>query len=80
VTDDQTIYLVTSGLCDRITEKLRSRYNSGISAVGVFVAYSDFTVGKVKKAFGLTTVEGDRFLPLDVQVFHNPPNDTLILY
>jgi hypothetical protein len=27
------------------------------------VGYSDFTVGKVKKAFGLTTVEGNRFLP-----------------
>jgi hypothetical protein len=27
------------------------------------VAYSDFTVGKVKQAFGLSTIEGDRFLP-----------------
>jgi hypothetical protein len=30
---------------------------------GVVVAYSDFTVSKVKRSFGLTTVEGDRFFP-----------------
>ncbi|MEM7797063.1 MAG: hypothetical protein AAF579_21755 [Cyanobacteria bacterium P01_C01_bin.118] len=27
------------------------------------MAYSDFTVGKVKQAFGLETIEGQRFLP-----------------
>ncbi|MGH1394929.1 MAG: hypothetical protein ACRAVC_13005 [Trichormus sp.] len=25
--------------------------------------YSDFTIRKVKQAFGLTTIEGEKFLP-----------------
>jgi hypothetical protein len=27
------------------------------------MAYSDFTVGKVKQVFGITTIEGERFIP-----------------
>lgn len=40
-----------------------------------FMSYSDFTVGKVKQAFGIETIEGKTFFPLIIPVM---PSSTLL--